>query len=62
MTELKPCPFCGNPKVRKSYLHIDHSCNPYGCAIICDTCGCILTNNWGMDMGVVGLWNRRVKE
>lgn len=62
MTELKPCPFCGNTEVRGTYLHVDDRCNPYGYAIFCDACDCILTNRWGVDKEIVRLWNRRVEE
>ena len=56
MTEIKPCPFCGSPKVR-----MDTSAGPYPYPrIICARCGVMLSLTWTTTIkNVADAWNRR---
>lgn len=67
MTDLKPCPFCGNEKIGKH-------CNTIKVTIWCERCGARITRGGRKQYSSIGIckryieplaveaWNRRANE
>ena len=64
MSELRPCPVCGDdPKITRFALNPVFAVHGrYGYEVTCPTCGCATGNQWYDEAGAIADWNDYVND